>query len=187
MSLRIAHRSRPCRGETRSGDAVVVRGERDSLLLAIVDALGHGPLAADAAERATEFLERATLRDGVRAILEGLHDALHASRGAAATVCLVNPTHLEAAGIGNVALRIYGALIAFVLTPGIVGGRRRKPRVFEGKPAPGTRLLLYSDGIRPEVSEEEARRGSPEESCDAILRQHGREDDDASILIGDVT
>lgn len=187
MTFLIAHRSRPRRGETRSGDAVFVRTERDSCLLAVVDALGHGPLAADAAERATEFLARAALRDGVRAILEGLHDALHASRGAAATLCLVHPTHLEAAGIGNVALRIFGARIAFVLTPGIVGGRRRQPRVFQGKLAPRTRLLLYSDGIRPVVSEEEARRGSPDESCDAILRQHGREDDDASILIGDVT
>lgn len=186
MNLDVAHRCRPCAGETRAGDAVVVRVDDETNVLALIDVLGHGPRAADAADRAAEFLRTTAVHEGVRAMLEGLHRLLHASRGAAATICLLNPRGLEACGVGNVGVRVYGSPASIVPSPGVIGGRMRQLRTFKAELQPNTRILLYSDGIRPEFSEREARLGSPAESCDVILQRHARPDDDATILIADL-
>ena len=49
MSPNVAHLSQPKPGEKANGDAVLVRRDGDALMLAVVDGLGHGPIAAEAA------------------------------------------------------------------------------------------------------------------------------------------
>ncbi len=183
VNLQVAYRSRPCRGQTRSGDAVVIRTEGETTLLAVIDALGHGPLAADAADRAVAFLRAAVVEDGLLLVMEGLHHTLRSSRGAAATVCLVGPSGLEASGVGNVTLRVFGSRMSFILTPGILGGRLRAVRVFHGALQPKARLLLHSDGVRPQFSEQDATLGSLTDCCDVILSRYGRHQDDATLMI----
>ncbi|WP_194858340.1 MULTISPECIES: hypothetical protein [unclassified Myxococcus] len=46
MRFAVAHRSRPKVGALENGDGVVVRQECARTLVAVVDALGHGPVAA---------------------------------------------------------------------------------------------------------------------------------------------
>ncbi|CAM4415037.1 MULTISPECIES: hypothetical protein [Myxococcus] len=46
MRLAVAHRSRPKVGALENGDGFMVRQECARTLVAVVDALGHGPVAA---------------------------------------------------------------------------------------------------------------------------------------------
>jgi negative regulator of sigma-B (phosphoserine phosphatase) len=186
VKLVAANLVRPRRGETRSGDAALVRSAEDTDLLAVIDALGHGPRAADVADRAISFLAAAPLKDGVKAIIEDLHRQLAGTRGAAATLCLLREGELEAAGVGNVVLRGFGMRLSVLSSAGVLGARLRELRVFRARLQPQTRLLFYSDGVKGDVGHE-AQRGTPAEACAAILRRHGTRDDDATILIADIS
>jgi len=57
VKLEAHHRSFPKSGESTNGDAVVVRTVASATLVAVIDALGHGPSAAEAAAVAVGYLE----------------------------------------------------------------------------------------------------------------------------------
>src|SRR5882672_10262088 len=71
---------RPLPGETQSGDAHVVVDEGDSVLLGVIDGLGHGPEAEIAASRAKEFVAGQAGAD-VSAVMEKAHARLRGTRG----------------------------------------------------------------------------------------------------------
>lgn len=187
MRLDISHATRACRGEVKSGDAVVVRVERAGVLFAVVDALGHGPLAADAAETAVRLLRAADLSIGLRAIMGELHEKMRATRGAAATLCLLRGDFLEASGVGNVGLRSFGMDVGLVLSRGVIGSRLRQLFVFQGPARPNARLVLFSDGIQPSFGREEAVKGSPLHASERLLARYGRDEDDATVLVADTS
>ena len=83
MRLSVAHRSRPKQGEVANGDAALVREEGGHTLVAVVDALGHGPMAAQAAAEAVRCLSSLPLGTSVEPLVEALHAALRGGRGAA--------------------------------------------------------------------------------------------------------
>ncbi|MET9256337.1 ATP-binding SpoIIE family protein phosphatase [Streptomyces sp. NPDC003717] len=144
--------TRPIGGEQVCGDGWAVRtaGDGDALLLLMCDGLGHGPLAARAAERA-----RSAFRDSRRtepaAVLADVHQALRGTRGAAVAVALVDPVarRVRLSGAGNVS-----ALVAtpdgrstLPSLPGIVGVQLPRPRTFEAAFQPGAALVMHSDGL----------------------------------------
>jgi hypothetical protein len=63
------------RGESQSGDAHVVCAVPNGTVLAVVDGIGHGREAADAARRAAAVIERSAARGAV-AIVRLCHEAL---------------------------------------------------------------------------------------------------------------
>lgn len=184
--FRTATRTRPCRGETRNGDRAVVRREDGRILVAVVDALGHGPVAADVADLAERALLEAQLGDGVVPVLERLHVALRGTRGAAATVLLADANEVAAAGIGNVALRVTGLALAMVPVPGIVGVRARSFRGFEAALSTGARLVLFSDGISSRFSLDELTVRDTERAADSLFERCARDHDDATLVVLDI-
>jgi phosphoserine phosphatase RsbX len=183
--MRIAHATAPCRGETRSGDAAVVREEPDVTLLALIDVLGHGPEAARVAEVAVDHLRKAPI-GRARDAMNALHELLRGSRGAAITVCIVRDKHLDGCGVGNVDVRVQGTSVPVLLTPGIVGQRMHRLREFEAHLADGDRMVLFSDGISSRVPLAELRALAPREACAAIMLRHRRDHDDATVVIADL-
>lgn len=192
MLVQVVHRSRPCAGETANGDGVFIGANTGlvtngwEVLVAVIDALGHGPKAEHArvlAERAlTDVPADATLKD----VFDTVHLALRGSRGAAMAIVRHRADELEAAGVGNVAVRILqGAVLPFVPTPGVVGGQLRGLREARGSVHSGARILLHSDGISSRFDEALARTLQPEEACEQLLRRHGASHDDATIAIMD--
>jgi len=175
-----------------NGDAVVVRDEGSTALLSVVDALGHGVKAADVARRATEELLAVPLSQGPLFIIDRLHEKLRRSRGAAALICIVkrdpsgNAVGIETCSVGNVAMRCQSSKPPFMLTPGVIGARVRAPRVLEGSLVEGDRIVLFSDGISPRFSLDDFRVMSPFEVCQAIIGQHRRHQDDATVLVADL-
>src|SRR5687767_14386778 len=86
----VCHLSLPKEGEAQNGDAVLIREDGSRMLLALVDALGHGPGASAVAAVAVAELEAAPLGGGLAPILDRLHRGLRHSRGAAALVCTID-------------------------------------------------------------------------------------------------
>lgn len=183
----VAYLTRPRKHESESGDAVIVRHEGQCLTFAVVDALGHGPLAAEVARRAIELLEAAELSARPLDLLQMLHRGLAQTRGAAALVCSIRKNHIEGCGVGNVEMRAVGDAVPVVLSPGILGSQVRKFRTFQHPLTRPTRVVAFTDGISPRFSSADLRSLSPEEACERLFAQHRRDHDDASVLVADLT
>lgn len=186
MNLHVAHRSSPKPGEHVNGDAVFVRRDEDgSALLAIIDGLGHGPIAAEASQAAITRLETTALKTSVAGVMQLLHEDLRRTRGAAATVCMIRGRTLEACAVGNVQLWCTKPL-PLVVSPGIVGHRVSTFRSCSYELKSAARIALASDGISTRVRLDEFAKLSPTQACDAIFLQYRRADDDATILVADL-
>src|SRR5919206_1625244 len=72
--------SRPRPGEETNGDAYFVGRHDDEILLAVVDGLGHGRGAGEAAEAAVETLEQ-WQGEPLDELVWGVHESLRATRG----------------------------------------------------------------------------------------------------------
>ncbi len=93
----------PIKGEDCCGDGWGARKTGDSMLLMVVDGLGHGILASDAAREGERVFAYAHT-DSPTPILQDSHDALKKTRGAAMAIASL---HLERqlvsfAGVGNI-------------------------------------------------------------------------------------
>jgi len=173
-------------GEVENGDAAVVRRWDDGALLAVIDALGHGPAAAAAAAAATAFLDAVTPEQELREIMDGLHERLRGSRGAAAMVLLFHGHRVHGCGVGNVELRAYKGRVPAVLSPGVLGASLSRLHVFEARPSSGARIVLFSDGIAARF-DDDAQKGLPVgETCRVIMDRHRRAHDDATVLVTDI-
>jgi phosphoserine phosphatase RsbX len=185
--IQVAYRTSPLAGYAENGDAVVTRIDAASnrALFAVIDGLGHGPRASEAAIRASESLEIAPLDGEVGSLMERLHLALRGTRGAAATVCMVDAHELWVCGVGNVALRTLGTQVPFVLSPGILGARVQRFRSANARMKAGDRVVLHSDGIRPAFALDRLRHLDAEAASNELFETCRRPSDDASVLVAD--
>lgn len=181
----VHHISVPREGETVNGDRVVIRTSDAATMLCVVDALGHGPHAAVAADTAANALEACDPSRGVEAIVAETHAALRGRRGACLLACVVSADLIEGASVGNVELRASGVDVPFVLTPGVVGARITRLRVFRARLGAPLRLVAFSDGISAKFQMSEYADFSPEAACRAIFDRGRRPHDDATVLVAD--
>jgi len=184
--LTIAHRSRPKDGEHANGDAAVLRQEGEYTLLAVIDGLGHGELAALAANRAVDYLNGWSLDGEVLRAMQGIHEVLRGTRGAAASLCLLHGAALVCCGVGNVEIRCLGTKVPILPSPGVLGARVLQFRICRGALASGTRLVLFSDGISQRAPLEALRRLDPEAMCDELMSNHRKPTDDATVVVCDL-
>ena len=94
----------PLAGEEVCGDAWAVEERPGRTVVLMVDGLGHGLLAADAAREAVaSFREHAS--EGPERILRAAHESLRKTRGAAMAVASLDRDRREVrfAGVGNIA------------------------------------------------------------------------------------
>jgi anti-sigma regulatory factor (Ser/Thr protein kinase) len=137
-------------GEQQCGDAWAEERRADGVTILVVDGLGHGPGAAEAAAAAVAAFRRAQFEPPARR-LEALHGAMRGTRGGAAGIADIDLTarRVRYAGIGNV-----GAMVldgdtsrSLVSHNGTLGHTVRKiTEVTAEWPARGL-LLMYSDGL----------------------------------------
>jgi hypothetical protein len=124
---------------------------RDDLVsLMVVDGLGHGLAAHEAALAGTgAFAARAF--DEPVALMGAMHDAMAGTRGGAVAVAhyAVEQGSLRYAGIGNIAgtlLTLDGSR-GLASHPGIVGVQPRRAQPFDFPDAKGKLLVMCSDGL----------------------------------------
>jgi len=185
VSLLVGIAARPKDGEIVSGDATVSRQEGGRHLLAVIDGLGHGVEAHAAAAEACAYLEQVDLDRPIDRMIQDLHERLRATRGAAALVLVVSEARVVGCGVGNVDMRTRIGRIQHMLTPGVLGARLRKPKIFEGDLGDRDRIALFSDGIASSVDLEGSRDEAPAVAARSILAKYGRHYDDATVLVAD--
>lgn len=179
----------PRDGEQENGDTAIVRHGDELSLVGVIDALGHGARAAEAAAAAMGWLEVATLENGLRGLIEGLHEALKGTRGAAAMLLLIDQRRgrLEGCGVGNVEVRGQGTRVPAVLTPGILGSSPlARLKVFETPLTGRGRIVIFSDGVSSRLSLDDLGGLAADEACRTLMDRYRRPSDDATVLVTDI-
>ncbi len=174
---------RPRLGESCSGDAGQVRSVDDITWVVLVDALGHGPKAAEAASLALDEFGQFDAKLSVEDGLVHIHERLRGSRGAAAVLARFDAHGMTVGGIGNVEMRSLSARqLPFVSASGVLGGRMRKARSTRIELEPGDRMLLYTDGVARRTPFESLAGLAPELLCTTLINQHSHLHDDATLI-----
>jgi serine/threonine protein phosphatase PrpC len=186
--MRTAVSQRCARGERVCGDDFAVVHRDRAWVLAVIDGLGHGPQAQEAARAAREVIERSPALP-LEQMVADVGRALKASRGACLGLAQVDLERwrLRCVIVGNVEIVGMGREALRPLpSPGIVGREIRKLRVFESALAPGDRLFLYSDGISRRVELARYRHLAAQQAADAVVEDFGESHDDATCLVADL-
>ena len=183
--------SRPLPGELRCGDAHVVRALPGGVLAAVMDGLGHGRLAAQAALRAARILARHRQERPVP-LMRRCHDALADTRGVTMTLARFEATSATMSwlGVGNV----QGVLLrrgewrrmaseALLLRAGVVGHHIPVLRESTVSVMPGDLLMLATDGVRPDFVQSVIPAQPVQALADRILAQHVKDTDDGLVLV----
>jgi anti-sigma regulatory factor (Ser/Thr protein kinase) len=181
--------TRPRPGEDRNGDAYFFGEHRGVVLLAVIDGLGHGRGAAEAADAAVEVLaawEGEPLED----LFWGLHDGLRVTRGAVVGAVLIDEPReaFHYAGVGNVEVRVYGSPepVRPVAANGTLGARLSQVRVWPHRYQQGTTFVLATDGISAKWdmgSYPGLQLHSPQLMAGVLARDYSRNSDDATLVV----
>jgi phosphoserine phosphatase RsbX len=181
----------PLEGHDRSGDLAVFVGTERGGLACVIDGLGHGDPAADAAEKAAEVV-RAHADSPIQAMLDAAHAALQQTRGVVMTLASfdLERSELSWTGVGNVEARLVRAGDG-------PGARFDSPLVFAGalgyslprvKPhtvpfAPGDAVVFATDGIEMDFSAALIGAAPAQELAERVYARHGKGTDDALAVV----
>ena len=149
-SLEVGVLHLPMPGEEACGDSWAIDLRPGRNMITVVDGLGHGPDAAEAARLAIRAFQAHAAQPPTR-IIERMHDAMRSSRGAAVAIAEVD---LEAgiiryAGVGNIGAAVVSGSETknLVSHSGTVGHQLHKLQEFVYPWPAGALLVMHSDGI----------------------------------------
>jgi anti-sigma regulatory factor (Ser/Thr protein kinase) len=187
--LQIAGLAVPYPGERFCGDAWTWHHTQERSLAMVVDGLGHGWEASEAAKEAVAtFHARTALMPGE--ILSYVHDALRKTRGAVAAVAEIRPKEktLTYAGIGNIGAVLLsgGASHSLVSHNGTLGMTISRIQEFRVEWPSDAVLVLHSDGLQSKwdlAAYAGLLARHPAVICGALLRDFRRQRDDASVVV----
>ncbi|HEX6025891.1 MAG TPA: SpoIIE family protein phosphatase [Solirubrobacter sp.] len=179
----------PYEGEERSGDVAVFVPTAAGALACLIDGLGHGPEAADAAE-ACAAVVRAHAEWGAQELIEACHEALVDTRGVVMTAAWFDLERetLSWAGVGNVDARLVRSgpelreEVALVFG-GVLGYRLPRVRPATMPLERGDLLVMLTDGIDSAISPGLAGGGAAQTLADRIFERHARGGDDALVVV----
>jgi anti-sigma regulatory factor (Ser/Thr protein kinase) len=176
-------------GEIECGDTWRIADHGTTLSVMVADGLGHGSLAAVAAQAAARAFAERPFDEPAR-VMQNLHQGLLSSRGAVAACAHLQAeaARVEYAGIGN----IYGALVGKERSRGMVSHNGTL-----GVQAPHTRqfayewpreelVIMHSDGLsaRWNLTEHPGLFSHHPAIIAAVLyRDMARKRDDATVVV----
>lgn len=175
-------------GQASSGDRAVIVPFPGGALVAVIDGLGHGKEACEAAAEAEQVLVAAPY-EPVDSLMLRCHQALRRTRGAVISMASFNveASAMTWLGIGNVegllvrarsegseAVPMRGGTVGFVLPP-------LNPRTVSVQP--GDTLVFATDGIRHGFKQEVIPARSPQQIADEVLANWARQSDDACVAV----
>jgi anti-sigma regulatory factor (Ser/Thr protein kinase) len=178
----------PHPAEQVGGDAWAASANGVSSIM-VVDGLGHGTAAAEAATLAVTVFEK---RRGAPAteVLEATHAALRATRGAAVGIAQLRPDQgvLAFVGVGNIAgVILTGTSARHVVShAGIVGHQCRKIQEFTYPWSPEFTLVLHSDGLQSHWNLDRypgLSARDPAIVAATLYRDHSRGRDDVTVVV----
>src|SRR5512140_57514 len=149
-TLEIGAVSVPIAHETVSGDGWSLTGEPARPRLMVVDGLGHGESAAQAAREALRIFEQSVNAE-LTDLVHRAQRALAPTRGAALAVLEfeVSRRQVTFIGIGNISGRVWDSTTErnFVSVHGIVGQELRPARVYHYPWPQDASVVMATDGL----------------------------------------
>ncbi len=142
----------PMRYESACGDGWHLDWQDRRLTVTLIDGLGHGLLASEAADLGTAAAAEAGPLPP-NEMIERIHARMSRTRGGAVAVfsCDLGSGAAQFAGIGNISASVHGPGVpsrGMVSHPGIVGGQYRRMQPFLSQVMPGMLLVMHSDGLQ---------------------------------------
>ncbi len=177
---------------TPSGDQYLIAPFVHGTLVAVVDGLGHGDAAAQAASLAVETLKRSS-DDTPAVLLFRCHEALHGLCGVSLSLALFDDRSgvLSWLGIGNV----WGSLFRFgsqqyllscrflLARAGLVGVQLPSLKHDAIVLRPKDTLVFATNGIHRRAGWEAPVVGTAQHTAEEILSRHKTGGDDAVVLV----
>ena len=175
-------------GEAVCGDGWAAAASQEFSSVMVVDGLGHGIGAADAARLAVRAFEDGAARPPAVQVAR-IHDALRGSRGAAVAVARLDHARgvLDYAGMGNVAgvMLSEGHAQHLVSGNGTAGHDRSRVHEFSYPWPRGALLVMHSDGLGSRWQLERypgLDRRHPAVIAAVLYRDWSRGRDDVTVL-----
>ena len=176
-------------GEDRSGDLAVFTPTSSGGLACLIDGLGHGGAAADAAEAAAEVI-RVYAEAPAQDLLDRCHEALKETRGAVMTLARfdIDAAEIEWTGVGNVDARLWhpkagGRHDVALVFGGVVGYQGPRVRPSTLALDPGDLLVMVTDGIDPGFASALNGGGAAQAVAERIFAAHSKGTDDALVVV----
>jgi hypothetical protein len=174
-------------GEIECGDAWSLRQDSQGLALFVVDGLGHGTFAAEAARVAIDAFHVNPFVPPQETMVRA-NGLMSKTRGGAAACARLVGDKVSYAGVGNISgtLISVGKSQGLVSQNGTLGLHQRRTQQFEYQREPGALLIMHSDGVsarwdlrnRPDLLVRH-----PAIIAGTIYRDHGRKSDDATVVV----
>jgi anti-sigma regulatory factor (Ser/Thr protein kinase) len=177
----------PYPGEVVCGDAWSVSDRPDGFSMIVVDGLGHGPQAAAASAAAIAAFEESPVATPT-VLIERAHSRMTSTRGGAVAIARYDGSAiLRYSSVGNIAgtLLCDGKARGLSSQNGTVGAQIRRLRTEEYPCAPGSLVVLHSDGLMSRWNAD-AYPGlmacHPSIVAALLYRDFRRERDDVTVL-----
>lgn len=185
--LQVGVAERPKAGQSISGDAYFVQNGGPTALIAVIDGLGGGESAAEAAQKAMGAIE-ANPDQPLNMIMNAAHKACQGTRGAVIGLLRLDLAAHTAdyVGVGNIGIYVVSQHVIKPLSRnGIVG--YRMPNLHEQHAAydAGDTFILFSDGISLKFADAPLMHEAlePQPMAERILHEFGKTIDDATVVI----
>jgi phosphoserine phosphatase RsbX len=182
-------------GGGESGDLHMVCCNQNGVLIAVIDGIGHGEEAAEAAKSAAALL-RSSADEPVISLVEQCHERLKGTRGAVLSLAFISPEQkmMTWLGVGNV----QGVLVRLdakngntqeplLLRAGVVGSKLPSLQASVLPVAQGDTIVFATDGIQTDFSTNLSARENPQRAADRILNLYRNRTDDALVLVARLT
>ncbi|MDD3269775.1 MAG: SpoIIE family protein phosphatase [Syntrophomonadaceae bacterium] len=135
--------------ETVCGDSYLVGEENRVFTIAVVDGLGHGPAARQAADTAVGALQNN--QNSLQRIIPEIHRQLMGTRGAVLSIARfdLDSGIIKFAGVGNIYTYVIfqGRVKTLMSVDGFLGGRFPSIREYDLDLEELEQLIMVSDGI----------------------------------------
>jgi anti-sigma regulatory factor (Ser/Thr protein kinase)/serine/threonine protein phosphatase PrpC len=182
--------SRPFKGEKFNGDTVFLKFFNNKLMIAVIDGLGHGFEAEEAAQKAIECLNN-NYHQNLDMIINQMKSDIRKTRGLVISIALIDyrKSLLNYVGIGNVTTRIYKSSesIRPVNVNGMIRATIPNFRILQYPWSNDSIIVMATDGIS-EKNDPDKYPGlidkHPMVLAGVLFRDYARLTDDATIVVG---
>ena len=174
----------PADGEDVCGDTVAAARTADETTLLVVDGLGHGAAATEAAHAAEHAFHQDPSAP-LPHLMTRVHQGIRHTRGAAVALLRVAERRVSFCGIGNISTAVLTGAEThhFLSTPGVVGLRSQPPTQHDATVPAGSIVVAHSDGLDNKWLFGPPRQLPARLLAAELVRNHRRRRDDASVVI----
>jgi anti-sigma regulatory factor (Ser/Thr protein kinase) len=187
--LQVGVVSVPVRGEAVSGDGWKAKVQADRTYIMVVDGLGHGAFASEAAREAERVLAEVQSSSPAM-VVRDCHDALKKTRGAAVAVAAIDPAKrtLSFCGLGNISAVLVSSRgrRGIASHNGTAGHTFHRTQEFTLPWDEDSVLIMHTDGLstRWDLDRYPGITRKQSSLIAAVLyRDFARQRDDATVLV----